>query len=88
MVLLQSRVISSERIKECLWSAGFDPASVANLALEQGVRLTEYIKDKDVLLHVCIQLVDFQNLEDEIQSHMLTWLGDLAIERPAVIIPM
>ncbi|KAJ3578004.1 hypothetical protein NPX13_g2562 [Xylaria arbuscula] len=88
MALLQSRVISSERIKECLWSAGFDPASVSNLALERGVRLTEYIKDKDLLLHVCIQLVDFRNLEDEIQSHMLSWLGDLAIERPAVIIPM
>ncbi|KAI0518485.1 GTPase [Xylaria bambusicola] len=88
MALLQSRVTSSDRIKECLWSAGFDPASVANLTLERGVRLTEYVQDKDILLYVAIQLVDFRNLEDEIQSHMLTWLGDLAIERPAVVIPM
>ncbi|KAI0973171.1 GTPase [Xylaria arbuscula] len=88
MALLQSRVISSERIKECLWSAGFNPASVANLTLDDGIRHTDHISDKDLLLHIAIQLVDFHNLEDDIQTHMLTWLIDLARGRPAVILPL
>ncbi|TGJ85449.1 hypothetical protein E0Z10_g3290 [Xylaria hypoxylon] len=88
MTLLQSRVINSERIKECLWSAGFNPASVANLTLDRSIRHTEQIRDKDLLLHTAIQLVDFRNLEDDIQTHMLIWLDDLAIERPAVILPL
>ncbi|KAI3341615.1 GTPase [Ustulina deusta] len=88
MALLQSRVISSERIKECLWSAGFNPASVANHTLDRSIRHTEHIEDKDLLLNIAIQLVDFRNLDDDIQTHILAWLEDLAIERPAVMLPL
>ncbi|KAI1293389.1 GTPase [Xylaria venustula] len=88
MALLHSRVISLERIKECLWSAGFNPASVANLTLDDGIRHREHLSDKDLLLHIAIQLVDFHNLEDDIQTHILTWLIDLARERPAVMLPL
>ncbi|RWA09952.1 hypothetical protein EKO27_g5161 [Xylaria grammica] len=88
MTLLQSRVIDSERIKECLWSAGFNPAGVANLTLDRSMRHAEHIKDKDLLLHTALQLMDFRNLEDDIQTHILTWLDDLAIDRPAVILPL
>ncbi|KAI1428452.1 GTPase [Xylaria sp. FL1777] len=88
MALLKSRVISSERIKECLWSAGFNPASVANLPLDDDIHHTAHITDKDLILHIAIQLVDFRNLEDDIQAHIMTWLNDLAAERPAVILPL
>ncbi|KAI0202508.1 GTPase [Astrocystis sublimbata] len=88
MTLIQSRVIDSEKVKECLWSAGINSASVANLTLDRNIRHTEHIKDKDLLLHTAIQLVDFRNLEDDIQTHILMWLCDLAIERPTVILPL
>ncbi|KAI0403526.1 GTPase [Xylaria palmicola] len=88
MTLIQSRVPDSEKVKECLWSAGINAASAANLTFDRNIRHTEHIKDKELLLHTAIQLVDFQNLEDDIQTHILMWLCDLAIERPAVIVPL
>ncbi|KAJ2986095.1 hypothetical protein NUW58_g5193 [Xylaria curta] len=88
MTLIQSRVVDSEKVKECLWSAGINSASVANLTLDRNIRHTEHIRDKDLLLHTAIQLVDFQNLEDDVQIHILMWLCDLAIERPGVIVPL
>ncbi|KAI0485819.1 GTPase [Xylaria cf. heliscus] len=88
MTLIQSRVVDSEKVKECLWSAGINSASVANLTLDRNIRHAEHIQDKDLLLHTAIQLVDFQNLEDDIQTHILMWLCDLAIERPTVILPL
>ncbi|KAH8162171.1 hypothetical protein CIB48_g6067 [Xylaria polymorpha] len=88
MTLIQSRVVDSEKVKECLRSAGINSASVANLTLDRNIRHAEHIRDKDLLLHTAIQLVDFQNLEDDIQTHILMWLCDLAIERPTVIIPL
>ncbi|RYC65279.1 hypothetical protein CHU98_g953 [Xylaria longipes] len=88
MTLIQSRVVDSEKVKECLWSAGINSASVANLTLDRNIRHAEHIRDKDLLLHTAIQLVDFQNLEDDIQTHILMWLCDLAMERPTVILPL
>ncbi|KAI1278536.1 GTPase [Xylaria sp. FL0933] len=87
MALLQSRVISTDDIKECLWSAGFNPASVGSFTLERGVRPTDHIGDKELLLYIAIQLVDFRNLEDDVQTHMLTWLDNLARERPTIMVP-
>ncbi|KAI0428177.1 GTPase [Xylaria sp. FL1042] len=88
MALLQSRVISSEKIKECLWSAGFNPASISSFTLERGIRSMDHVRDKELLLNIAIQLVDFRNLEDDIQTHMLTWLDNLARERPAIMLPL
>ncbi|KAJ8122779.1 hypothetical protein ONZ43_g1109 [Nemania bipapillata] len=88
MSLIQSRVADSEQVKACLWSAGINSAGVANLTFDRNIRNTEHIKDQELLLHTAIQLVDFLNLEDDIQTHILVWLNDLAIERPKVIIPL
>ncbi|KAI1816647.1 GTPase [Poronia punctata] len=88
MALIQSRVVNPDEIKECLWLAGFNPASVVNLTLERDIRHTEVISDQDLLLHTAIELVDFQDLEDDVQTHILVWLIELAGERPAVVIPM
>lgn len=88
MSLIQSRVVDIEQVKACLWSAGINSAGVANFTFERTIRHTENIKDQELLLHTAIQLVDFLNLEDDVQTHILVWLNDLAIERPAVIIPL
>ncbi|KAI8630826.1 GTPase [Xylariaceae sp. FL1651] len=88
MALMQSRAGGPEELKECLWSAGINPASVANLTLDRSVRHVEHVGDKDLLLHTAIELVDFQNLEDDIQTQTMVWLNDLAVERPAVILPL
>jgi neurofibromin 1 len=88
MALIQSRVVNAEEIKACLWSAGINPASVADLALERNVRRLEHFRDKDLLLHTAIELVDFQDLNDDIQTHIMMWLNDLATERPAATIPL
>ncbi|KAI1325648.1 GTPase [Xylariaceae sp. FL0255] len=88
MALIQARVGGAEAVKECLWSAGINPANVPNLPLSRCIAHAEHIKDKDLLLHTAIELVDFCNLEDEVQTLTLTWLIDLAAERPAVIVPL
>lgn len=88
MTLMQSRVLDSEHIKECLQSAGISTTTVTNLMVERNIRHTEHVGDEDLLLHTAIQLVDFQNLDDDNQTHILSWLNELAIERPAVVIPL
>jgi len=88
MTLMQSRVVNPDEIKECLWFAGFNPASVVNLTLDRNIRQTEHISDQNLLLHTAIELVDFQDLEDDVQTHILMWLIDMAAKRPAVIIPL
>ncbi|GAP90127.1 putative GTPase-activator protein for Ras-like [Rosellinia necatrix] len=88
MALIQSRIVDSEQVKECLRSVGINTANITGLILERNMRRTEHIKDDELLLHTAIQLVDFQHLEDDNQTHILTWLNDLAIERPAVIFPL
>ncbi|KAI1110131.1 GTPase [Nemania sp. NC0429] len=88
MFLILSRVVDPEQVKGCLWSAGINPATIANLTFERSIRHTEHIRDQDLLLHTAIHLVDFLNLDDDIQTHNLVWLNDLAIERPRVVIPL
>jgi neurofibromin 1 len=88
MALIQSRVVDPEKVKECLWLAGINPANVANLTLDRSVRHAEHIKDKELLLQTAIELVDFHDLEDDIQTNVLMWLHDLAAERPAVTLPL
>ncbi|KAI0107044.1 GTPase [Nemania sp. FL0031] len=88
MTLIQSRVVDSEQVKGCLWSAGVNSSGVANLTLERNIRNTKDIKDQELLLHTALQLVDFLNLEDDVQTHILMWLNELAVERPTVIVPL
>ncbi|KAI0397175.1 GTPase [Xylariaceae sp. FL0594] len=88
LALIQSRVVNPDEIKECLWEAGFEPASVLNLTLDRSPRRVEHISDQDLLLRTSIELVDFQDLDDDVQTHMLMWLIDLAPVRPAVVIPL
>lgn len=88
MALMLSRVADPEQIKEYLWLAGINPASVASLTLDRNVRYLDHIRDKDLLIRTAVELVDFRDLDDDIQTHILLWLNDLAMQRPAVIFPL
>ncbi|KAI2626815.1 GTPase [Xylaria nigripes] len=86
MTLIQSRLVDPEQVEECLWSANVDPAILANLSLDRDVHHLENISDRDLLLHIAIQLVDFPGLEPDLQTNNLTWLNDLALARPAAMV--
>ncbi|KAI0121575.1 GTPase [Hypoxylon sp. NC0597] len=85
LALIQARAITSEDLKECLWSAGINPIGVANLGPTRTLRDLDGVKDKDILLNTAIELVDFQILDEAVQTHTLVWLNELATGRPAVI---
>ena len=38
-----------------------------------------------MLVNVCIELVDFEFLDETAQEYTLMWLNEVAKERPAVI---
>ncbi|KAI1139653.1 GTPase [Hypoxylon sp. FL0543] len=86
LALIQARAITSEDLKECLWSAGINPVSVANLGPTRSLKDLDDVKDKDLLLNTAIELVDFQILDEAVQTHTLVWLNELAAGRPAVVL--
>ncbi|KAI0831620.1 GTPase [Hypoxylon sp. FL0890] len=86
LALIQARAITSEDLKECLWSAGINPIGVANLGPARSLRDLDSVKDKDLLLNTAIELVDFQILDEAVQTHTLVWLNELAAGRPAVVL--
>ncbi len=85
LALIQARAVTPEELKECLWAAGISPVGVANLASKRHIGQLASVRDIDMLINVCIELVDFEYLEDAAQEHTLTWLNELASERPTVI---
>ncbi|KAK6954912.1 hypothetical protein Daesc_002541 [Daldinia eschscholtzii] len=86
LALIHARAITPEDLKECLWSAGINALNVANLGPTRSVRELDSVKDKDLLLSTAIELVDFQILDEAIQTHTLQWLNELASGRPTVVL--
>ncbi|KAI2615171.1 GTPase [Hypoxylon sp. NC1633] len=86
LALIQARTVTSEDLKECLWSAGINPLNVANLKPTRSLRDLDGVKDKDLLLITAIELVEFTGLDEAVQAHTLRWLAELASGRPTVIL--
>lgn len=86
LALIRSRAVTPEELKESLWSAGINPLGVANMSPSRRLREVEGTSDKDLLINTCIEMVDFQYLEDAAQNHTLLWLNELATFRPAVVV--
>ncbi|KAI1472094.1 uncharacterized protein F4812DRAFT_416560 [Daldinia caldariorum] len=84
--LIHARAITPEDLKECLWSAGINALNVANLGPTRNLRELDSVKDKDLILSTAIELVDFQILDEAIQTHTLQWLNELASRRPTVVL--
>lgn len=85
LALIQARAVTPEELTECLWSAGISPVGVANLTPKRRMTELAAVKDMEILLNLCIEMVDFEYLEDAAQNYTLIWLNEVAKERPAVI---
>ncbi|RYP71987.1 hypothetical protein DL771_004456 [Monosporascus sp. 5C6A] len=85
LALIQARAVTTEELRECLWSAGINPVGVANLASKRRIHELSSLKDLDILTNLCIEMVDFELLEDAAQNQSLSWLNEIASERPSVI---
>ncbi|CAM1509244.1 Fc.00g029830.m01.CDS01 [Cosmosporella sp. VM-42] len=86
LALLLARAVGHDELKESLWSAGINPDEVSTIPSSRGLQDVNAIHDKKLLLITAIELVDFQYLEDTVQTRSLQWLNELAAARPAVII--
>ncbi|CAK7264908.1 Ras GTPase activating protein ira2 [Sporothrix epigloea] len=86
MSLILARVGSIEDLKDSLWNVGIKPVSLPALSQVHGIQDVSMMKNKDLLLITAMEIVDFQYLEDALQSRTLLWLDNLAKKRPAVVL--
>ncbi|RGP66620.1 neurofibromin 1, partial [Fusarium sporotrichioides] len=83
--LLVARAVGNHEIKDSLWSVGID---ADDIGLLNGMRKPpdlEAMSDNALLLITSIELIDFQYVEDTVQTRSLEWLNILAKERPFVV---
>lgn len=88
LALLLARAVGREELKDSLWSAGLDPDEASTMLDSRGMPDISNIGDDKLLLMTAIELVDFQYLEDTVQTRSLQWLNQLATERPTVIVQL
>lgn len=86
MSLLLARAVGHEEVKDSLWSAGVNPGEVNTALSSRGLRDIHVIQERHLLLMTAIELVDFQYLEETVQTRSLEWLNELAMKRPAVVV--
>ena len=86
LTLIQARAVEPDELKDALYLSGLPPSSMASLGRARSLRDLAPLKDKDLLLNTAIELVDFQYLEDGVQSRTLLWLNELATGRPTVAV--
>lgn len=90
MSLIQARAANDEELRDALWLAGINPATIGpGLGFRKVQDLDlEHNKDRNHVLNTALELVDFQYLEDAIQVRTLQWLTALATARPTVVVPL
>ncbi|KAL1897570.1 Ras GTPase activating protein ira2 [Ceratocystis pirilliformis] len=84
--LMLSRCVGLEELNDRLWFPGINPQTMDDSILQWRLHDLDSVKDKDLLLNTCIELVDFQDLDAPIQNRSLRWLTSVALRRPSVII--
>ncbi|KAH7320318.1 hypothetical protein B0I35DRAFT_451128 [Stachybotrys elegans] len=82
--LVLARAVSLEEVKDGLWLAGIGADAATSLQDVQGLQDIQSFKDNELVLICAMELVDFQYLEDAIQTRCLRWLNVLAKARPLV----
>jgi neurofibromin 1 len=85
MALILARAVGHDELKDYLWLAGINPASFGSIENARTLHHLPTVKDKDLLLNTAIELIDFQYLEDAVQTRTLRWLNVLVSARPAVV---
>ncbi|KAM0500154.1 hypothetical protein ACHAP8_005294 [Fusarium lateritium] len=83
--LLEARAIGNHEIKDTLWSAGINADDIGLLNGMRKPPQLEAMSDNALLLITSIELIDFQYVEDTVQTRSLDWLNILAKERPFVV---
>lgn len=86
LALLLARAVGHEELKDSLWSAGINPGEVNTVLKSRELPDIGAIQDKNLLLMTAIEIVDFQYLEDTVQTRSLQRLNELATKRPSVAI--
>lgn len=86
LALLLARAVGHDEVKDSLWAAGMNPEEVSRNFGSRGFQDVNSIQDKKLLLITAIELVDFQYLEENVQTRSLQWLSMLAVTRPAVVV--
>ena len=84
MALILARAASPEELKDNLWHAGINPVGLSSQPQARAMQDLAAMKDKDLLLNTAIELVDFQYLEDAVQTRTLKWVNEVATVRPSV----
>ncbi|KAL4727532.1 Ras GTPase activating protein ira2 [Fusarium chlamydosporum] len=83
--LLIARAVANHEIKDSLWSAGINTDEIGLLNGMRKPPELSAMSDDALLLITAIELVDFQYVEDTVQTRSLDWLNTLAQERPSVV---
>ncbi|RGP58813.1 neurofibromin 1 [Fusarium longipes] len=83
--LLVARAVGNHEIKDSLWSAGINADEIGLLDEMHKPPGLDAMSDNDLLLITAIELVDFQYVEDTVQTRSLDWLNVLAQKRPIVV---
>lgn len=86
LALIRARAIGPEELKDSLWLAGINTDEIGNIFGPRTQRDVDIFEDKDLLLITAMEMVDFQFLEDTVQSRSLLWLNELAKSRPSVML--
>jgi neurofibromin 1 len=87
LALIRARATGHDELKDSLWRAGIDPEEPTTDAVDYRERrdvLT--FTNEELLLITVMEMVDFQYLEDAVQTRSLQWLNELARARPAVMV--
>ena len=82
--LIVARAPGFDELRDCLWAAGVNTSGVDAVFNMRELQDLSLVGNKDLLLNSTIELVDFQNLEDAIQTRSLKWLDALISSRPVV----
>jgi neurofibromin 1 len=86
LALIQARAVGQEELKDSLWLAGINPEDLGHASDPHYSRDVAHFADDDLLLITVMEMVDFQFLEDTVQTRTLHWLNKLAKARPAVMV--
>lgn len=86
LALIRARAVGQEELKDSLWHAGINPDEFGQAQDPRDCRDVKDFKDDDLLLVTVMEMVDFQFLEDTVQTRTLLWLNRLAKARSSAII--
>lgn len=84
LALILARCVDQDSFRDNMWLAGINPDGISGMLESSRRQHADAMEDRDLLLISAVELVDFQYLEDTVQSRTLLWLNELALSRRTV----